>query len=232
MKTLGLVSSQQPRYHYKKAEQPHLAIPNRLGCQFDVETPDKVWEGDITHIWTGKRWVYLAVVLDLLTRKPVDLAISFSTDSGLTRKALMMAYESSGEPQGVMFHSDQENQYTSLSFRQLLWKYQINQSMSRRSNCWDNSRLSVFSEARKQDGFLRSATRRFRNRNRRSRSISLYAQRWISPQCCRKTILGCSKRRGQKLLDHYNSCVTPATTNSLGLLLTNSRPYSIRYKYC
>ena len=56
----------------------------------------------------------------------------------------MMAYESRGEPQGVMFHSDQGCQYTSLSFRQLLWKYQINQSISRRGNCWDNSPMERF----------------------------------------------------------------------------------------
>ena len=144
MKALGLVSSQQPRHRYKKAEQPHMAIPNRLDRQFDVEAPDQAWAGDITYVWTGKRWAYLAVVLDLFGRKPVGWAISFSADSGLTRKALMMAYESRGEPQGVMFHSDQGSQYTSLSFRQLLWKYQIKQSMSRRGNCWDNSPMERF----------------------------------------------------------------------------------------
>ena len=144
MKLLGLVSNQQPKHRYKKAEQPHIDIPNRLDRQFDVDAPNKVWAGDITYVWTGERWAYLAVVLDLFARKPVGWALSASPDSELTKKALTMAYESRGEPKGVMFHSDQGCQYTSLAFRQQLWRYQIVQSMSRRGNCWDNSPMERF----------------------------------------------------------------------------------------
>ncbi len=71
--------------------------------------------------WTGKRWAYLAVVLDLFARKPVGWAMSFSPDSRLTMKALEMAWETRGKPVGVMFHSDQGSHYTSRQFRQLLW---------------------------------------------------------------------------------------------------------------
>ena len=71
MKLLGLVSSQQPTHRYKKADQPHVDIPNRLDRQFDVEAPNQVWAGDITYVWAGKRWAYLAMVLDLFARKPV-----------------------------------------------------------------------------------------------------------------------------------------------------------------
>jgi putative transposase len=60
----------------------------------------------VTYIWTGKRWAYLAVVLDLFARKPVGWAMSFSPDSRLTIKALEMAWEKRGKPVGVMFHSD------------------------------------------------------------------------------------------------------------------------------
>ncbi len=66
-----------------------------------------MWCGDVTYIWTGKRWAYLAVVLDLFARKPVGWAMSFSPDSRLTMKALEMAWETRGKPVGVMFHSDQ-----------------------------------------------------------------------------------------------------------------------------
>ncbi|SVH79724.1 IS600 ORF2 [Shigella flexneri] len=83
-----------------------------------------VWCGDVTYIWTGKRWAYLAVVLDLFARKPVGWAMSFSPDSRLTMKALEMAWETRGKPGGVMFHSDQGSHYTSRQFRQLLWRYQ------------------------------------------------------------------------------------------------------------
>ena len=144
MQYLGLVSSQQPRHRYKKADQPHIGIPNVLDRQFDVDAPNKVWAGDITYVWTGKRWGYLAVVLDLFARKPVGWAMSLSPDSELVKKALSMAYESRGEPEGVMFHSDQGCQYTSLSFRQQLWRYQMSQSLSRRGNCWDNSPMERF----------------------------------------------------------------------------------------
>jgi putative transposase len=144
MQALGLVSCQQPKHRYKKAEQVHLNIPNLLERQFDVDAPNKVWAGDITYIWTGKRWAYLAMVIDLFARKPVGWAISQSPDSELTKKALTVAYEARGQPKGVMFHSDQGTQYTSLSFRQQLWRYQMVQSMSRRGNCWDNSPMERF----------------------------------------------------------------------------------------
>jgi putative transposase len=94
MAALGLVSSQQPKHRYKKAEQPHLNLPNLLDRQFDVEAPNKVWAGDITYIWSGRRWAYLAMVIDLFARKPVGWALSLSPDSELTKKALTMAYES------------------------------------------------------------------------------------------------------------------------------------------
>lgn len=144
MKAMGLVSSQQSRHRYKKAEQSHLGIPNHLDRQFTVDAPNQVWAGDITYVWTGRRWGYLAMVLDLYARRPVGWALSLSADSALTRKALMMAYESRGEPKGVLFHSDQGSQYTSLAFRQQLWRYQMEQSMSRRGNCWDNSPMERF----------------------------------------------------------------------------------------
>ncbi len=144
MQALGLVSSQQPKHRYKKAEQPHINIPNRLDRQFDVDAPNKVWAGDITYIWTGRRWAYLAIVLDLFARQPVGWALSLNPDSSLTKKALTIAFESRGEPKGVMFHSDQGCQYTSLHFRQQLWCYQMVQSLSRRGNCWDNSPVERF----------------------------------------------------------------------------------------
>ena len=70
--------------------------------------------------------------------------MSFSPDSRLTMKALEMAWETRGKPVGVMFHSDQGSHYTSRQFRQLLWRYRIRQSMSRRGNCWDNSPMERF----------------------------------------------------------------------------------------
>ena len=104
MNQLELVSCQLPAHAYKKANQEHVAIPNHLDRQFDVSKPNKVWCGDVTYIWTGRRWAYLAVVLDLFSRKPVGWAMSLSPNSELTSKALAMAYESRGKPDELMFH--------------------------------------------------------------------------------------------------------------------------------
>jgi len=144
MKELGIESTQPPSHKYKKVEKPHPEIFNILNREFDVEKPNTVWCGDVTYIWTGNRWAYLAIVLDLFSRKAIGWAISDSPNSALTEKALSMAFEARGRPKGVMFHSDQGSHYTSKSFRQLLWRYRINQSMSRRGNCWDNAPMERF----------------------------------------------------------------------------------------
>lgn len=144
MEKLGLVSCQLPKHNYKKAVQEHICIPNVLDRQFEPERPNQVWVGDVTYIWAGNRWSYLAVVLDLYARKVVGWAMSYSPDSELTAKALTMAYESRGKPEGLLFHSDQGSHYTSTKYRQQLWRHQIKQSLSRRGNCWDNSPMERF----------------------------------------------------------------------------------------
>lgn len=144
MKELGLVSKQPSAPQYKKANNEHLAVKNKLDRQFAVSAPNQVWCGDVTYIWIGKRWAYLAVVLDLFSRNPVGWALSLSPDSQLTRHALINAYESRDRPNKLMFHSDQGMHYTSHAFKQILWRYQINQSMSRRGNCWDNAPMERF----------------------------------------------------------------------------------------
>ncbi|MGX8941293.1 IS3 family transposase [Symbiopectobacterium sp. Eva_TO] len=144
MKELGIASCQRPAHKYKRGGNEHVEIPNYLNRQFAVTAPDQVWCGDVTYIWTGKCWAYLAVVLDLFARKPVGWAMSTSPDSALTVKALQMAWELRGQPTGVMFHSDQGSHCTSRQYRQALWRCRIKQSMSRRGNCWDNAPMERF----------------------------------------------------------------------------------------
>lgn len=105
---------------------------------------DQVWCGDVTYIWAGTEWLYLAVVLDLYARRVVGWAISRSPDTALTLQAVRIAYESRGCPRGVLFHSDQGCYYTSRAFVQGLWRYGMTQSMSRRGNCWDNAPMERF----------------------------------------------------------------------------------------
>ncbi|MGK0474029.1 MAG: putative transposase [Candidatus Azotimanducaceae bacterium] len=144
MKRLGLVSTQLPTHRYKKASQPHTDIPNTLDREFSPTLPNQVWCGDVTYIWTGRRWSYLAVALDPCARKLIGWALSNSPNSDLTANALTTAYESRKHPEGVLFHSDQGSHYTSVKFRQQVWRYRIKQSMSRRGNCWDNSPMERF----------------------------------------------------------------------------------------
>ena len=161
MKACNLVSCQPPKHAYRGAKQEHIEIPNHLNRQFDVKAPDQVWCGDVTYIWTGKRWAYLAIVMDLFARKPVGWAMSYSPNSQLTADALTMAYETRGRPKGVMFHSDQGCHYTSKKFRQTLWRYQIKQSMSRRGNCWDNSPMERFFRSLKTEWVPRNGYQSF-----------------------------------------------------------------------
>lgn len=136
MRELGLVSKQPGSHAYKQATVERPDIPNRLNREFATEHPNQVWCGDITYVWAQGRWHYLAAVLDL---RVIGWAFSAKPDAELVIKALDMAYEQRGRPQQVLFHSDQGSQYASRLFRQRLWRYRMQQSMSRRGNCWDNS---------------------------------------------------------------------------------------------
>ncbi|MCT7342103.1 IS3 family transposase [Pseudomonas aeruginosa] len=139
MRELGLVCKQPGSHAYKQATVERPDIPNRLNREFATEHPNQVWCGDITYVWAQGRWHYLAAVLDLHTRRVIGWAFSAKPDAELVINALDMAYEQRGRPQQVLFHSDQGSQYASRLFRQRLWRYRMQQSMSRRGNCWDNS---------------------------------------------------------------------------------------------
>lgn len=139
MKEAGLTCKQPGSHSYKNATVERPDIPNVLDRQFDRSASNEAWCGDITYIWAGGRWRYLAVVIDLYKRRVIGWGLSDNPDTDLVIKALDMAYQYRGKPGNVLFHSDQGSQYASRRFRQCLWRYRITQSMSRRGNCWDNS---------------------------------------------------------------------------------------------
>lgn len=144
MKEAGIVSKQQKRHRYQILDNESVIAPNHLAREFNVTQANKIWCGDVTYVWSGKNWLYLAVVMDLYKRRVVGWSCSTSPDSQLTISALRMAYESRGRPTSVMFHSDQGSHYTSKLFRQQLWCYHMEQSVSRRGNCWDNAPMERF----------------------------------------------------------------------------------------
>ena len=139
MKELGLICKQPGSHAYKTSTVERPDIPNRLNREFTPAASNQSWCGDITYIWAGSRWCYLATVMDLYRRRVVGWALSHRPDAELAARALDMAYELRGQPPGLLFHSDQGSQYTSRLFRQRMWRYRITQSMSRRGNCWDNA---------------------------------------------------------------------------------------------
>jgi transposase InsO family protein len=122
-----------------------------------VTQPNTVWVSDITYVWTRQGWLYLAVIIDLYSRKVVGWSLRERMTAELVCKALDAAVQSRRPPPGLMFHSDRGSQYASKAFRRRLWRYCMRQSMSRKGNCWDNavaesasrrSRRSSFATAR------------------------------------------------------------------------------------
>ena len=144
MNEAGISSTQLRKHKYKIAKTESKIAPNLLKRKFNTKKKNIFWTGDVTYIWAGTSWMYLAIVMDLFTRKIIGFACSNSPYSNLTYSALRMAFEGRGRPKTVTFHSDQGCHYTSLQFRKLLEKYQITQSMSRRGNCWDNAPTERF----------------------------------------------------------------------------------------
>lgn len=141
----------QPSHKYPSGNQESVIAPNLLNREFNVDKPNTVWAGDITYIQTQQGWLYLAVVLDLFSRRIVGWSFSATPDTALTTKALEMAIASRQPSQGLLFHSDQGTQYTSFAFQQYCSMKSIRQSMSRRGNCWDNAVTERFFRSLKSE---------------------------------------------------------------------------------
>jgi putative transposase len=109
MREMNLVCKQPGPHAYKQATVERLDIPNHLNREFEVNTPNQVWCGDITYVWVRNRWHYLAAVLDLFSRRVVGWAFSDRPGSTLVVKALDMAFQQRGKPAGMLFHSDRQS---------------------------------------------------------------------------------------------------------------------------
>ncbi|WP_126453231.1 IS3 family transposase [Pseudomonas aeruginosa] len=181
MRELGLVSKQPGSHAYKQATVERPDIPNRLNREFATEHPNQVWCGDITYVWAQGRWHYLAAVLDLHTRRVIGWAFSAKPDAELVIKALDMAYEQRGKPQQVLFHSDQGSQYASRLFRQRLWRYRMQQSMSRRGNCWDNSPMERLFRSLKSEWVPSTGYLTAREAQRDISHYLMHRYNWIRP---------------------------------------------------
>jgi putative transposase len=114
--------------------------PNVLNRDFTAARPNEKWVSDITYVPTQEGWMYLAVVIDLFTRKVVGWSTGSHLEASLVVAALSRALLlTRAAPEALLFHSDRGVQYTSRRCRQLLLANGILQSMSRKGNCWDNA---------------------------------------------------------------------------------------------
>ena len=135
MKALSLKAKRPKQHRYPVAGKPSVLAPNALNRQFNPATANTSWTGDITYIRTSQGWLYLAIVLDLYSRRVVSWAFSSQPNSKLSIRALEVAVQHRRPTQPVLFHSDQGVQYSSDVFRGVLNKHNISASMSRRGNC-------------------------------------------------------------------------------------------------
>lgn len=124
---------------------------NKLDRQFKVLQPDRAYVSDITYIWTQEGWLYLAVVIDLFSRRIVGWSMSSRMKASLVCDALRMAIWQRKPPPGLIVHSDRGSQYASDAYRLLLNTHQCIGSMSRKGNCWDNAVAESFFGSLKQE---------------------------------------------------------------------------------
>ncbi|WP_256812037.1 IS3 family transposase [Pseudomonas siliginis] len=144
MREANIVSKQRQPHPFRSRGVEAFVAPNLLKRNFKPTAVNQVWCGDVTSLMVGKRWVHLAIVIDLFARRVVGWAFSLVNDANLVSKALRMATQIRTCPPGLMFHSDQGCQYTSRKFQQELMSHGILQSMSHRGQCWDNAPTERF----------------------------------------------------------------------------------------
>ena len=124
---------------------------NVLDRGFDINQPDQAYVGDITYIWTQEGWLYLAVVIDLFSRKVVGWSMGSRMTAQLVCDALQMAIWQRRPKGGLVVHSDRGSQYASKAYRRLLKSHDFVGSMSRKGNCWDNAVAESFFGSLKQE---------------------------------------------------------------------------------
>jgi putative transposase len=130
------------RKKFKVTTDSHHRLPispNLLSRNFVAEHKDQIYVGDITYVPTQEGWLYLAVVIDLFSRKVVGWSMDNHMRASLVNNALLMAIWSRKPNRGLIWHTDRGSQYASQSHRELLKDHGIEQSMSRKGDCWDNA---------------------------------------------------------------------------------------------
>ena len=159
--------------------------PNVLDRVFEAAAPNQKWVADFTYIWTAEGWLYVAVVIDLYSRRVVGWSMKADMTAQLVIDALMMALWRRGRPQELLHHSDQGSQYTSDQFQRLMDASGVVCSMSRSGNCWDNAAMESFFSSLKTE---RTARKIYRTRDEAKADVFDYIERFYNAKRRHSTI--------------------------------------------
>lgn len=152
---------------------------NELEQNFDVQKPNQAWVQDITYIWTSEGWLYLAIVIDLYSRKVVGWSMGTRMKAQLVCDALTMAMWQRKPKAGLIVHSDQGVQYASHQYRRILRLHGFVGSMSKKGCCWDNAVAESFFGSLKQE---RVHWRNYQTRYAAQQDVMNYITMWYNSQ--------------------------------------------------
>jgi putative transposase len=155
-----------------------IPAPNLLNQEFYASAPDQKWVSDITYIETAEGWLYLASILDLFSRRVVGWAMADHMEASLVEDALKMALQQRQPEAGLLHHSDQGRQYTSVAYQNRLANAHCQVSMSRTGNCYDNAAMESFFGTLKTE----CATQPFATRAQARTAIFEFIEAWYNRQ--------------------------------------------------
>jgi putative transposase len=155
-----------------------MPAPNLLNQEFSASVPNQKWVSDITYIETAEGWLYLAVVLDLFSRRIVGWAMADHMETSLVEAAWNMALVQRHPQTGLLHHSDQGRQYSSTTYQSALAALHCQVSMSRVGNCYDNAAMESFFATLKTE----CATQPFATRTQARSTIFEYIEAWYNRQ--------------------------------------------------
>lgn len=180
MRHLGLRGQQRRRWiPTTQSAHAYPIAPNRLNRDFSVKHRplNQAWVSDVTYVPTRDGWLYLAIVLDLGSRRCIGWAMAERLDTELTLRALQMAIATRRPPPGVIHHSDRGTQYACDAYRMHLKHHGFLPSMSRKGNCWDNAVAESFFATLELELIIRH---RWRTRTDARRAIFRYIEAWYN----------------------------------------------------
>jgi len=181
MRKHGLAGIPKKRFKGSTTDSDHenAVAPNLLNRKFHVESENKVWVGDITYLRTDEGWVYLAVLIDLRSRKVVGWAVDNHMRTSLISNALQMAIRLRSPLPGLIHHSDRGSQYTSSEYGAELEKIGAKASMSRKGNCWDNAVAESFFGTLEQE---LASRKKWRNLREARAAVGSYIHEFYNTQ--------------------------------------------------